>query len=63
MRYVTESMIAANAATRPSPVIIPKQIMYSLNATHASHSRPVAAHMVSGTIDSIPAIVAINRRY
>ena len=63
MRYVTESMIVPNATTMPSPVIIPMQIMYSLNATHASRHRAVAAHMVRGTIDSIPAIVAMNRRY
>lgn len=41
---------------------MPMQIMYPLNASHASRSLPVAAQMDSGMIETIAAKAAIKRR-
>lgn len=55
-------MKAAIVKNTESAARMPMQIMYPLKASHASRSRPVAAQMDSGMIETIAAKAAINRR-
>lgn len=54
---MSPATIPASATT----AISPRQSMYALPARQAARALLVAAHVASGTIDSIPMTAAMNR--
>ena len=62
MRYGIDPMKAAMVNASESTAKMPMHTMYPLSASQASRSRPVAAQMDSGIMETIAVRAAIKRR-